>query len=94
MPHVLIHHNVLDYDKFRSVFDFDAARRKRLGCQGGHLLRSTIGPNDYFALFQWDTLENAQKFIAEYETHEAFEWVHSVEEVQAFVLEDVESVDF
>jgi hypothetical protein len=92
MAFVLIHHNVLDYDKFRSVFDYDAARRKRLGCQGGRLLRSTVGPNDFFALLEWDTLEHAQKFIEDYETHEAFEWVHSVEEVRAFALEEVETV--
>lgn len=94
MPHVLIHHNVVDYEKFRSVFDYDAARRKRLGCQGGRLLRSTVGPNDFFALFEWDTVENAERFIAEFETREAFEWVHSVEEVRAFVLEDFETVPF
>ena len=28
MPYVLIHHNVADYEKFRSVFDFDADRRR------------------------------------------------------------------
>ena len=94
MPYVLIHHNVVDYEKFRSVFDYDAARRQRLGCKGGRLLRSTLGPNDFFALFEWDTLENAEKFIVDYETSEAFEWVHSVEEVRAFALEDVESVAF
>jgi hypothetical protein len=94
MPYVLIHHNVVDYDKFRSVFDFDAERRKRLGSQGGRLLRSTVGPNDFFALFEWDTVENARRFMEAFETHEAFEWVHSVEEVRAFVLEDVEEVEF
>ena len=94
MPYVLIHHNVVDYDMFRSVFDYDASRRHRLGCNGGRLLRSTLGPNDFFALFEWDTVDNAEKFIADYETREAFEWVHSVEEVRAFALEDVESVAF
>ncbi len=94
LPYVLIHHNVVDYDKSRSVFDYDAARRKRLGCRGGRLLRSTMAPNDLFALFEWDTLENAQRFISEHETREAFEWVHSVEDVRAFGFEDVESVEF
>jgi hypothetical protein len=94
MPYVLIHHNVVYYDKFRSVFDYDAARRKRLGSQGGRLLHSTAGPNDFFALFEWDTVEHARQFIAAFETHEAFEWVHSVEEVRAFVLDSTETVEF
>ena len=93
MAYVIINHNVKDYDKFRSVFDYDAARRRRMGCKGGRLFRSSLGPNDLFALFEWDTLENAQRFIADYETREAFEWVHSVEEVRAFALEQVEEVE-
>ena len=94
MPYVLIHHNVADYDKFRAVFDDDAERRRRLGSQGGRLLRSTVAPNDIFALFEWDDVEKARKFVAAYETHEAFEWVLPVEEIRAFVLEDIEEVEF
>jgi hypothetical protein len=92
MVHVIIHHNVIDYEKFRTVFDFDAERRKRSGCLGGKLMRSTLGENDLFAWFEWDTAENAKKFIAAFETHEAFEWVGAVEEVRAFVLEDLEQL--
>lgn len=92
MPYVLIHHNVVDYDRFRAVFDDDAPRRKRFGCRGGRLFRSTVGSNDLFALFEWDTLENAKSFIESYETSEAFEWVLPVEAVRAFALEEMESV--
>jgi len=94
MPYVLIHHNIADYKKFRSVFDFDAQRRKRHGSMGGRLLHSSAGPNDLFALFEWDDVERAREFVASYETHEAFEWVGAVEEIHAFVLEDVEDVEF
>ena len=92
MPYVLIHHNVIDYEKFRAVFDDDAERRRRFGCRGGRLFRSTVGSNDLFALFEWDSLENAKRFIDDYETGEAFEWVLPVEEVRAFALEEVDSV--
>jgi hypothetical protein len=93
MPYVLIHHNVTDYDKFRAIFDEDAERRRRLGSQGGRLMRAAGSPNDLFALFEWDTVENARKFVASYETREAFEWVLPVEEIRAFVIEDVDEVD-
>ena len=94
MPYVLIHHNVADYDKFRSVFDYDAERRKRRGSKGGRLLHSGEGPNDLFALFEWDDVERAREFVASFETHEAFEWVGAVEEIHAYVLENVEDVEF
>jgi hypothetical protein len=94
MPYVLIHHNIADYDKFRSVFDYDAARRKRLGSKGGRLLHSSRGPNDLFALFEWEDMEKACAFVASFETHEAFEWVGAVEEIRAFALENVEDVEF
>jgi hypothetical protein len=94
MVHVLIHHNVADYDRFRAVFDDDAERRRRLGSLGGRLLRSTLGPNDFFAIFEWSDVERAREFVASYETREAFEWVLPVEEIRVFVLEDVEEVDF
>jgi hypothetical protein len=93
MTRVLIHHNVQDYDKFRTVFDFDAERRRRYGSRGGVLLRGQEGPNDYFALFDWDDAETARRFVASFETQEAFEWVSAVGGVTAWVLEDVEQVE-
>jgi len=94
MAYVIIHHDVIDYEKFRSVFDYDAERRRRMGCKGGKLYRSDLGPNDFFAFFEWDTIENARRFISDYETREAFEWVHSVEAVRAFALEEFEDVEY
>ena len=94
MPHVLIHHNVTDYDTFRAVFDDDAERRRRLGSKGGRLMHSSGSPNDLFALFEWDDVERARAFVASYETHEAFEWVLPVEEIRAFVIDDVDHVEF
>ena len=64
MPYVLIHHNVTDYEKFRAVFDDDAECRRRLGSQGGRLMRSSGSPNDLFALFEWDDVERARAFVA------------------------------
>jgi heme-degrading monooxygenase HmoA len=90
---VLIHHNVQDYEKFRTVFDYDAERRKRYGSKGGRLLRGQAGPNDFFALFEWESEEKAREFVAAYETHEAFEWLSAAGEVRAFVLEEVEDVE-
>ena len=56
-------------------------------------MRSSGSPNDLFALFERDDVERARAFVASYETHEAFEWVLPVEEVRAFVMEDVDQVE-
>jgi len=54
---------------------------------GGRLLHSSAGPNDLFALFEWDDVERAREFVASYETHEAFEWVGAVEEIRHWSAE-------
>ena len=83
MPYVLIHHNVTDYDAFRAVFDDDAERRRRLGSKGGRLMRSSGSPNDLFAAFEGNDVARVR----------AFEWVLPVEEIRAFVIEDVDQVE-
>jgi len=93
MAYVLIHHHVQDKEKFRTVSDYEADRRRRYGCKGGKLLRGQEGPNDFFALFEWESEERARDFVAAHETHEAFEWVAAFGDVRAFVLEEVEDVD-
>ena len=51
MPYVLIRHHVTDHEEFRSVFDYDAQRRRCNGSRGGRLLPSSGSPNDLFAPF-------------------------------------------
>ncbi len=87
MPYLLIHHKVTNYAHFKSVFDDDAARRRRNGCQGGQLFRSAENPNDLVALFVWDDVEKARNFARSYELREASEWATAIGEWTATVLE-------
>ena len=89
MPYVLIQHNVASFRAFEPVFDDDQNRRKRSGSKGGRLLRNSADPNNLFALFEWDTLENARRFADSYELREAVEWASDSGPTRALVLEEV-----
>jgi hypothetical protein len=41
MTYVLVQHKIGKWEEFESIFKDDAARRKRLGSQGGKLFRNT-----------------------------------------------------
>lgn len=93
MVYVLVQHTVSDYERFKPVFEDDGVRRRRLGSQGGRLLRSVDNPHEFLALFEWDDAEKARKFASSYELREAAEWAGVVGTAKATVLEEVEAVE-
>ena len=62
MPHMMIHHQVADYDAWKPIFDeYDATRRARGG--GDYMLfRGADNPNEVVIVFEWDSVENARAF--------------------------------
>ena len=62
MAHILVHHKVEDYNKWKPVFDGHGSFRSENGSNGDRVFRSANDPNEIFILFDWDTIENAQKF--------------------------------
>jgi len=62
MAHLLVHHKVEDYNKFKTVFDSHASFRSEGGSLGGKIFRTTNDPNELFVLLEWNSLANAQKF--------------------------------
>ena len=62
MAHLLVHHKVEDYNKWKPFFDEHASFRSQNGCKDGKVFRSTNNPNEIFILFEWDNIANAQKF--------------------------------
>jgi hypothetical protein len=93
MPYVLIQHNVAKYGIFEPVFKDDEARRRRSGSKGGRLFRNVVDPNNLFALFEWDTVEDAQKFAQSYELREAVEWATDSTPPRATVIEEILTTD-
>lgn len=62
MAYLLVRHTVADYAKWRSVFDEHSMARKEGGARGGLLFRNASKPNEVVILFEWDSVEKAQKF--------------------------------
>jgi antibiotic biosynthesis monooxygenase (ABM) superfamily enzyme len=64
VPYSLARLKVEDYAKWKPVFDQIAAARKASGgAKSGILFREADSPNEVTVLIEWDTLENAHKFI-------------------------------
>jgi heme-degrading monooxygenase HmoA len=62
MAHLLVHHKVEDYNKFKPVFDAHTSLRSASGSLGGKIFRSANNPNELFVLLEWDSLANAEMF--------------------------------
>ena len=62
MAHLLVHHHVEDYKKWRPLFNEHGKVRSEQGSKSGIIFRSANDPNEIFALFEWDSVENAKKF--------------------------------
>jgi heme-degrading monooxygenase HmoA len=62
MAHILVHHKVADYGKWKPVFDSHASFRSQNGSKGGTVFQNANDPNDVFILLEWESLESLQKF--------------------------------
>jgi heme-degrading monooxygenase HmoA len=62
MPHMMIHHKVRDFARWKPFFDKNESERKTSGSKSSQVLQNVDDPTDVFILFEWDTLENAKKF--------------------------------
>ena len=62
MAHLLVHHKVEDYKKWKLAFDGHSSMRSQNGSKGGKVFQSANNPNELFVLLEWDSLANAQKF--------------------------------
>ena len=64
MVNIIVRHTIADYEKWRPIFDGDAARRKAGGATGvQQVYRDTEDPNVITLIFEWDSEENAGKFV-------------------------------
>jgi hypothetical protein len=71
MAHILIHHKIEDYSKWKPAFDNHASYRAENGSMGGKIFRSADDPNDLFVLLEIKSIENAKKFVSSADTNEA-----------------------
>jgi len=92
MVHVLVRHKVADYNRWKQAFDADVNVRRRAGETGFRLFHNAEDPNEIFVLVDWESAEEARKFMNSGELREAMQkaGVQGVPEIH--YLEDVRMV--
>ncbi len=65
MAHLLVHHKVADFAKWKPYFDRDDARRRAAGGGNAQVFRDADDPNMVTLLFEWNSVENAKKFASD-----------------------------
>jgi len=63
MPHVLIIHEVKDYQTWKAIFDQAAGNRKTAGEISYQLLRYDTDVNRIVHFSEWSSLERARRFF-------------------------------
>ncbi len=62
MSFMVIRHKVQNYKSWKAAFDGHATERKKQGCKGGKLYRSSQDPSEVVIVFEWDDLGKAKTF--------------------------------
>ena len=90
---MLVRHNVMDYAKWKSVYDQHAATRKASGSKKAHLFRSSDSPNEIIILFEWDDLGKARKFAQSEDMIETMKLAGVIGKPDIYFLEEIERTD-
>ena len=63
MVHVLVRHKVAEYSRWKEQFDSHLNTRKHAGETGCRLFQSVDDPRDVVLISDWDSIEQARKFM-------------------------------
>jgi hypothetical protein len=86
----MVRHKIHDYDAWKPVYDQDAGNREAHGSKGGRLFRNANNPNEIIALFEYNDLEDAQKFTESPELRERMQRGGIADQPDIFFLDEVE----
>ena len=64
MAIMLVAVKVADYDTWLGTFEANGEVRKTFGCTGTHYFRNLEDRDEVIINLQWDTQENAERFLA------------------------------
>ena len=60
---VFIRHKVMNFRKWKAVFEAHSAARVALGCQGVHIFRRADNPKELVVMLTWCDLAKARQFL-------------------------------
>ena len=72
-------------------FDANDSTRKEYGQVGYELYQVSDDPNEIVMIMEWDTVENAQRFLEESDVRERMEELGVVGEPEIYFLDSIES---
>jgi heme-degrading monooxygenase HmoA len=93
MAHILVHHKVEDYSKWKLVFDAHGLFRSENGSKGGKVFRSADNPNDVFVLLEWESMGSLQKFSQSESLKEAMQKSGVVGMPDVYFMEEAATTD-
>ena len=73
MPYLLVTHEVKNYSRWRPIFDNHASVRRQFGCRSAQVFRDAENPNVITMLMEWDSFDNADRFLNESNLRETME---------------------
>lgn len=91
MATVLIKHTVESYDSWKPAFDEHGSTRMESGSKGYRLFQTTEDPNEVVILFEWDSAENARRFLESSDLHDVMREAGVVGDPEIHFLDEVES---
>jgi hypothetical protein len=89
MAHILVHHKIEEYNKWKSAFDDHASIRAEHGSLGGKVFRNADNPNDIFILLEINSIENGKKFASSDSTREAMKNAGVVGMPEIYFVEEI-----
>ncbi|HUI83446.1 MAG TPA: cyclase [Candidatus Binatia bacterium] len=92
MVHVLVRHKVADYSRWKEAFDSHHTARKRAGETGCRLFHSVEDPRDIFLLLDWESTEQARRFMNSAELRDAMQKAGVMGAPEIQYLEDARAV--
>ena len=92
MPYLLVGHKVDDYEGWKPVFDEHGTFREQSGSKGARLWRNANDPNETLILFEWDSMENAQRFANSDNLRETMQKAGVADQPDVYFLEEVEEL--
>lgn len=88
MAHILVHHKIEEYNKWKSAFDAHSSFRAENGSMGGKIFRNADDPNDLFILLEISSIENAKKFAQSDELKEAMQKAGVISIPEVYFIEE------
>jgi quinol monooxygenase YgiN len=92
MVHVLVHHKVSDFNRWKESFDSHLSTRMRAGELGYRLFQSVDDPRDVTLLLDWDSAEHARQFMGSEELRDRMQQAGVVGTPDVQYIQDVQAV--